>query len=464
MSYVPLNLAAFSAAFAGAAAGMGVSERIIKSTAPATYASTGVTAGAFAQSFDTQWAVAGGYNDATTNALIQSACEAVWSGRTPTLTSPTNYTSIVGAIIAVVLAAQSYLAGQGVPPQPASDAVIFDGGTPENVRSDRGFGQSPIDASRNGIVNFGSQTTPFFPPKGATNHYSTICGGLDNNAFGIYSCIGGGLENVASGTGAFATGQFSNAFADQTLCFGFGGTAGGSLSLCGGFTSTSAGVASVAVGNVCSSAGNYSASLGTNTAANGVGSVAVGELTAANGNHAFCSGMQNTANGIYSSGAGRGSVTRMAGQHAIAAGFFLDFADAQSTVCVQRGETPGVGAGETASLGGGDVATQRFLTEDTILGNGYTLRVFVTAAGYIAGVPVSRTLIRTFLLRTIAPGVNTLVDSSALESYGDVAAASWALTGSFTALNEFTLVFDTGITTANCRVCARIESVEVAYP
>lgn len=120
MSYTPVNQDMYLAAYAGALAGMGASQRVPTNTLEASYAGLAVIAGAYAESFDASW------NDAAqANTLeIDSAkalSEATWQTRGPTsatvvtLTS-TNYDGLTASLCAMIRAAGTYLAGQGITP------------------------------------------------------------------------------------------------------------------------------------------------------------------------------------------------------------------------------------------------------------------------------------------------------------------------------------------------------------
>lgn len=75
------------------------------------------------------------------------------------------------------------------------DAVVFDGGnTSKNIRSDRVDTQSPIDNTKNGIVDLGSDTVG--TSTGVASNYSAILGGDQNNVTADFSLITGGLQNT----------------------------------------------------------------------------------------------------------------------------------------------------------------------------------------------------------------------------------------------------------------------------
>lgn len=95
----------------------------------------------------------------------------------------------------------------------AGGIVIFDSGSSSaNLRSARTSNQSPIDNTKNGIVNLSSKTTG--SSFGTTGNYSSILGGDQNSATASYSTVLGGLNNLASGSGSVASGL--NSVASRT--------------------------------------------------------------------------------------------------------------------------------------------------------------------------------------------------------------------------------------------------------
>ena len=151
MAYIPQNLMVFTAAFSGAIAGMGASDRNPSDPNPADYDGLATVAGAFAQSFDTEWALS------PTSELdletIQEITEVVWQDRAPQATAPvlnpdnftwstnvasaqTNpntYTDLCRALIAIVRSGEAYFTSQGIippgPPATLSNANPADVGT-----------------------------------------------------------------------------------------------------------------------------------------------------------------------------------------------------------------------------------------------------------------------------------------------------------------------------------------------
>ena len=136
MSYSPINPALFTAVYAGTLSGMGLAGRQPIGHLPATYAGLTAQAGAFAQSFDTLW----GLTPTTSldTLLAQQSCEAVWQSRAPIFTpgslNPSTWTALAQSVIAVMISASLYYAGQGIVPPSVGDSVlvVFRPGAPSN--------------------------------------------------------------------------------------------------------------------------------------------------------------------------------------------------------------------------------------------------------------------------------------------------------------------------------------------
>jgi hypothetical protein len=127
--YVPNNVLVFVAAYAGAVSGMVVAGRVLTSPVSAKYNAVAAVAGAFAQSFDTEWALR-----PTTDldlSIIEEQCEGAFTSRYPNTSKPNTllpatYTGECRALIALVTAAEGYFAGQGiVPPSPGGGGSVF---------------------------------------------------------------------------------------------------------------------------------------------------------------------------------------------------------------------------------------------------------------------------------------------------------------------------------------------------
>jgi hypothetical protein len=119
--YTPNNDLVFTAAFAGCLAGMAASGRNPTSITPADYNNTVATVGAFAQEFDTLWAL----TPAATLELqtIEEACEGAWSGRAPlddpSGIVPATWQPLCQGIITIVQAGLAYYTAQSIPNPPA---------------------------------------------------------------------------------------------------------------------------------------------------------------------------------------------------------------------------------------------------------------------------------------------------------------------------------------------------------
>lgn len=118
----PSNLDVFLAAYSGAVSGMEASGRVLKDNRDLAYLSIVQTAFAFAEAFDSTYAL----YSATANELqietIMLASEAVWQDRQPPnkplFKTPAAYSAQCEAIVAVVQAGDVYFASQGITPPP----------------------------------------------------------------------------------------------------------------------------------------------------------------------------------------------------------------------------------------------------------------------------------------------------------------------------------------------------------
>lgn len=83
--------------------------------------------------------------------------------------------------------------------EPQRQAVVFDTVAGEtNIRSNRFGTQSPVDHTKIGIVNLGSDSTQL--TSGVTANYSSILGGDKNQVSNVYSTVVGGVQNIISGS------------------------------------------------------------------------------------------------------------------------------------------------------------------------------------------------------------------------------------------------------------------------
>lgn len=123
MPYSPSNLTVFTTAYSGVISGFAASGRRILDPTVSDYSPYAMIAGAFAQAFDTQWAISPDVAPDTLQVfIIEKATKAVWEGRdtalnTETLT-PSSYTALCKAIIALVIASENYFSSQSITPNP----------------------------------------------------------------------------------------------------------------------------------------------------------------------------------------------------------------------------------------------------------------------------------------------------------------------------------------------------------
>lgn len=122
MSYTPNDKTVFTAAYSGVLSGFAASGRLLTDPDTAVYSKYAVIAGAFAQSFDEAWEV--NPDTVPPNTLqvfsIELFCKAVWESRDVELTTdtinPSTFTEQCSAIIAGILAGDTYFASQGITP------------------------------------------------------------------------------------------------------------------------------------------------------------------------------------------------------------------------------------------------------------------------------------------------------------------------------------------------------------
>ena len=159
MAYVPINLQMFCAAFSGALAGMGASDRVPTDNQVADYAGLASVAGAYAQSFDTEWGL-------TPTTLLDLECaqelsEVAWQDRAPQAVppnlTPANYTKLTQALIAMIKAAGAYFAGLGIIPPPVGGGC--DNATITNTGSGTLNNVPTVGTGCAGGVNFTGSST-----------------------------------------------------------------------------------------------------------------------------------------------------------------------------------------------------------------------------------------------------------------------------------------------------------------
>src|SRR6202000_47246 len=130
MSFTPANVYVYASAQSGAMAGMGI-PGFITDENPIDYAGIPNMAGAFAQEFDTQWAVQGlGNPNIFEENLISTACEEFWNGRSPSpakipFTIPSTYINECLAIIALITAGNTFNNNNGtILPDPSNPSAL----------------------------------------------------------------------------------------------------------------------------------------------------------------------------------------------------------------------------------------------------------------------------------------------------------------------------------------------------
>ena len=353
--YVPNNMSIFIAAYAGAISGMAVAEKVLTDEIPADYDAISAVAGAFAKSFDTEWALRP--TTLLDVSIVEEACEGTWEGRypsttNPSFTNPATYTDQCQAIIALITSSGAYFTGQGIvvpPPVADSDAVVFDDAvlaSKSNVRTDRLLQSSIADNTKPGSTNFGSNSTGLssglngnygtigggdlneigkdFPITGATiaggigNHIvksdnGTICGGNGNSVQGTNGTVCGGFLNQAGseldafGTGAFVGGGVGNVARGQasSVLGGIGNiaapTAIQGIILGGQAGNVQSQNDTIINGYFCQAIGGFS------TVVNGSGNIASGPYSTVNGQSTTASRPNQNAHGFYSGVGGSGS-------------------------------------------------------------------------------------------------------------------------------------------------------------
>jgi hypothetical protein len=123
MSYTPNNLTIYTAAYAGAFAGFVASARVLVDTNASDYADPATIIGAFAQAVDVAWENGPDTAPDTLQVLcLQDACKAVFENRNSPLnlltSNPITYLQVATALVAALVAAETYVTGQGITPNP----------------------------------------------------------------------------------------------------------------------------------------------------------------------------------------------------------------------------------------------------------------------------------------------------------------------------------------------------------
>jgi hypothetical protein len=148
-------------------------------------------------------------------------------------------------------------------------------------------------------------------------------------------------------------------------------------------------------------------------------------------------------------------------QFAAASGDFAVAGDAQTSIIVLRGTTPGAVPGESVELMYGILANQVFSCED---GKAYLLEVECSAGGVQAGpTRVCQGFVQRYAVRRAA-GLTTIASAGALDQFGDVAANDWSLVASIGAApDRVAFTFTTGAIASACHVAMKLAFTEVAF-
>ena len=336
-----------------------------------------------------------------------------------------------------------------------------------NIQANRavvgGIGNSPINNTKTGIFNAGSDSVAF-PASGATGNYSTIGGGYANSATGDYSTVGGGNKNDATAEYACVSGGSGNiASGFASYAEGGGNSSSGEFSHAEGISTSS------------SSEGTHSEGIGTSASqpaahAEGLSCISSGEASHAEGSNTTASNTASHAEGTscVSSGANSHAGGLLASasrdtQQTTASGSFdgTTAGQAQTSTLVLRGKTPGSAPNETVALGYDASGSTSF---NLVNGVGYELRVTAICGAVIGGNRVTRRL--EYVLAVRCDGGTAVIDgqSTVLNSVGAAATSTFAIT--FTASGAgIVMTFATGGgTTAETAVSCRVEFGEVVYP
>lgn len=300
-----------------------------------------------------------------------------------------------------------------------------------------------------------------------------------------------GKNAIANGVNSLAQGLGSVAFGDNASAQGNGTTATATASSARGLNTTTLGVNSTAEGNgssttmtgvaghaegtgttVQNNSGHAEGINSTSTApaahaegnattASGDASHAEGTAAVSSGNSSHAEGMNTAASGAASHAQGdRSSATRET-QDAFASGRLTADGDAQASVLVLRGSTPGVAINEAVELKYGEGGAQTFQLED---GKAYNLCVECEAGGVQAGpVRVTQGFIARWTTQRNA-GVTSALGAGAVDQYGDAAANDWTLVASVGAApDRVVFTFTTGAVITAAKVCMRLSFTEVAF-
>jgi YVTN family beta-propeller protein len=305
-----------------------------------------------------------------------------------------------------------------------------------------------------------------------------------------------GVASFAEGNGTIAKGDYAHAEGDGAVANGPGSHAEGigttaEFDAEGGHaegfeTYASNGEGAHAEGHQTQASGRGAHAEGASTQASGTGShaegvftavynraghaegestSAVGEKAHAEGDNTWAQGWASHSEGLDSYARGDGERAHASGPGTTATGLQGVQGGSQTTVKQMTAETPGLESGESVELDFGYITSSNKFTFGTPLDNMvYTIVVTAAARGDIGGFFHAQSFRQTFCVMVLN-GVATLEGVGAQEQMGSVAASSWTLVGDIaTSPDRFRLTFTTGTTTANVRVSAKVEAVEIHLP
>jgi hypothetical protein len=329
------------------------------------------------------------------------------------------------------------------------------GGGPQAVHINRalpsaafGVGSSAIGASSFAAGSSASATASAAFAEGQ----GTLASGVNSHAEGA--------NNIASGIAAHAEGQGTTASNTNAHAEGQGTIASAVNSHAEGANNIASGIGSHAEGQGTTSSNVSAHAEGSNTIASGANSHAEGGNTTASGGAAHAEGQNTTASGNFAHAQGVQAVASRESQDTLASGDFTTAGDAQTSMLVLRGSTPGLGANESVELIYGNAGNQQLILAD---GKTYAFKVTAAVGGTQPG-RVSRSIEIAFNVRRDA-GLSTITGNGPSTGYGDLLTATWSLTASIGAgPDRVVLTFNTGAGAASaCHVAARVEFTEVAY-
>lgn len=322
----------------------------------------------------------------------------------------------------------------------AGAAVIFDAGTTsENIRSNRATLSSPIDNTKDGIVNLGTATTF---TSGATGNYSTISGGENNNANGDHSTVGGGSANTAGGINNTISGGINNTTSGDTgtIAGGNGNTSANNFIFIGGGQNNSASADYCTIGGgQNNSAGGINATVG-----GGLGNFANGAYSTVPG------GISNTAGVGASIAEGYYAATDKYGQYAhSSSNMDASPGNSQYTRVVYMGESV---SGASVSLTAGDATEYQLVPNKN-----YAMKITVVAGQSAGSAPAI--FVYDLLVAVNASNVATILATNLNYSYNPTA---YTVILSIFSSNILRLDFS-GIGGVTVRAVATFEATELSY-